>query len=57
MLAGMITRSLLLSPRAPVPRMASAGLHTLSAKRIDGSDLPFSELAGKPVVMVNVASR
>ena len=49
--------ALLVSPRAPPARMMAGGLHELSAKRIDGSDMPFSSLEGKPTVMVNVASK
>ena len=32
-------------------------LHDLSGTRIDGSTLPMAELSGKPVLIINVASR
>jgi|TARA_B110000977_G_scaffold21250_1_gene25491 glutathione peroxidase len=31
--------------------------YDLSAKTIDGDDLPFSTFKGKPVLIVNVASK
>ena len=36
---------------------ALSGLHTFSGKLIDGSNLSMASLVGKPVIMVNVASR
>lgn len=35
----------------------AGGLHALSATLIDGSTLPMSTMLGKPVLMMNVASR
>eukprot|EP00962_Isochrysis_galbana_P012037 scaffold3388_cov105-Isochrysis_galbana.AAC.5 len=44
------------SPRTSGP-MHLAGLHSLRGATMAGRDLPYQELAGKPVLMVNVASR
>ena len=41
-------------PGAPA---ALSGLHTLSGKLMDGTTLEYSSLVGKPVIMLNVASR
>ena len=40
---------------AVTPRAMS--FYDLSAKTIDGDDLPFSTFKGKPVLIVNVASK
>ena len=57
MLQTLALTALAFTARAPPARMMAAGLYELKANRIDGSELPFSSLEGKPVVMANVASR
>ena len=48
--------SSLLSSRRQSARLAAQSIHTLAGTRIDGSELQFSTLAGKPALLLNVAS-
>jgi len=62
MLASTLLATGLLVGQRPTPASVRGGspalsLHTLAAIRIDGAEVPMESLAGKPVLMVNVASR
>ena len=46
------TRRLVTAEAAP-----TASIHALKAPKLNGTELAFDTLAGKPAILVNVASR
>ena len=63
---GLIQWSMMMARRSPLlcfatmsmaSNAAASSLHTLEGKAIDQSKFSMSKLAGKPVLVVNVASR